>query len=73
LTDNDVIVKLYDLPSSVHGLIRQNGDGTYTVLLNSRDSRERNLATYKHELDHLRRDDFQPGDVSKQEADAHKK
>lgn len=73
MTNNDVIVRLYDLPLSVHGLIRKNGDGTYTVLLNSRDTRERNMETYKHELDHLRRNDFQPGDVSVQEAEAHKR
>ena len=72
MTDDDsVIVKLLDLPYAVHGLLRQNEDSSYTILLNSRDSLERNRQAYQHELKHLSRNDFQPGDVSVQEKEAH--
>lgn len=54
----DVNVAYLDLPVRVHGFVRQNGDCTCTIVLNSRDSRERNMEAYRHELEHLQRDDF---------------
>ena len=62
-----------DMPCKVHGLIRANEDGSYTIILNSRDSRERNLQAYQHELDHLFRGDLDGSDVQVIEAEAHKK
>ena len=72
MTDEDgIIVKLLDLPYAVHGLLRQNEDSSYTILLNSRDSWERNRQAYQHELNHLNRNDFRQGNVSVQEKEAH--
>ena len=72
MTDDDsVIVKLLDLPYAVHGLLRQNEDSSYTILLNSRDSLERNRQAYQHELIHLNLNDFCHGNVSVQEKEAH--
>ena len=70
MTD-DVNVAYLDLPVWVHGFVRQNGDCTCTIVLNSRDSRERNRQAYLHELEHLQRDDFQRDDVSGIETAAH--
>lgn len=70
MTD-DVNVAYWDLPVTIHGLVRRNEDDSYTVILNSRDSRERNMEAYRHELEHLKRDDFQRDDVSGIETAAH--
>lgn len=61
------------MPCRIHGMIRANEDGSYTIILNSRDSRERNLQAYQHELDHLLRKDLDGSDVQAIEAKAHKK
>lgn len=71
MTDDDVFVRFLDLPCTVHGLLRQNEDSSYTILLNSRDSLERNRQAYQHELNHLNRNDFRQGNVSVQEKEAH--
>jgi len=60
-----------DMPCKVHGLIRANEDGSYTIILNSRDSRERNLQAYQHELDHLLKGDFEKVDTNEIEGRAH--
>lgn len=65
-------VQYLDLPCHIHGLIRENEDGSATVILNSRDSWERNLQAYRHELNHLLRDDFCEADVQTVEAETHK-
>lgn len=59
------------MPCKVHGLIRANEDGSYTIILNSRDSRERNLQAYQHELDHLLKGDFEKADANEIEGRAH--
>ena len=56
-------VQYLDMPCRIHGMIRENEDGSYTVILNSRDSRERNMKAYQHELEHLFRGDFQRDDI----------
>ena len=65
-------VKLIDMPYSIHGAIRENEDGSFTVLLNSHDTREKNLKTYLHELNHILRDDLsKDDDIQLIEAQAH--
>ena len=56
-------VQYLDMPCRIHGMIRENEDGSYTVILNSRDSRERNMKAYQHELKHLFRGDFQRDEI----------
>lgn len=64
-------VQYLDMPCRIHGMVRENEDGSYTVILNSRDSRERNLKAYQHEIEHLRRGDLSAGDVQSIESRAH--
>lgn len=52
------MVYLVDLPYSCKGYVRQNEDGTYTILLNSRLSYEENKKTFLHELSHIQENDF---------------
>lgn len=65
-------VQYLDLPCTIHGLVRENVDDSYTIILNSRDTRERNLQTYIHELNHLLHGDLEKIDVQAVEAEAHK-
>lgn len=60
-----------DMPYKVHGLIRANEDGSFTIILNSRDTREQNLRAYEHELRHILHDDMHADDVQSIEARAH--
>ncbi|WP_164726569.1 ImmA/IrrE family metallo-endopeptidase [Veillonella ratti] len=51
-------IYLIDLPYSVGGYTRQNEDGTYTILLNSRLSIAEQRKSYIHELSHIEGNDF---------------
>jgi Zn-dependent peptidase ImmA (M78 family) len=48
-----VTAKIIDLPHDIHGLTTIADDGSYVILLNARDSRERNRQSYLHELKHI--------------------
>jgi hypothetical protein len=50
-----------DLPLSCPGLISENDDGTYTVLLNPAFTRERLTQTLVHEFRHAQIDFGLPG------------
>ena len=41
------------LPLTIHGSVRLNDDGTYSIYLNSRDSAEEWHKTIEHELRHI--------------------
>ncbi len=65
-------IQFLDMPYKVHGMLRENEDGSFTILLNSRDSRERNLKAYQHEIKHLMRDDlYSEEDIQIIESRAH--
>lgn len=68
----DVYSYLVDLKNTkVSELIRENEDGTYTVLLNSRFTHEQNRSSYQHAIQHILREDFAGYDVQSIEAEAH--
>lgn len=51
--EENITTRYADMPSTVRGFVRENPDDTYTVVLNSRLSKEMNAATYRHELQHI--------------------
>ena len=51
-------VSTLNLPYGVHGFCRLNEDGGYTIMVNARDSYERQVKAYLHELKHIANDDF---------------
>ena len=53
-----IIAKIVNLPHDIHGLTTIADDGSYIILLNARDSRERNRQSYLHELKHIEHDDL---------------
>ncbi len=66
--DNVVIMPL---EYGMHGVSVLNHDGSITVILNSRDSHERQIKAYQHELKHIEKRDFEKHDVQEIENQAH--
>lgn len=54
----DYFVRVVDLPIGVGGMVSPNPDGTYSVYLNARNSRLKQLRSCDHEVDHIAHDDF---------------
>lgn len=63
-------VRLVDLPPKVKGMVVKDGD-FFTILLNSKLSREQNMQTFLHEKKHIERGDFEKYDVDQIELEAH--
>lgn len=57
----------------IHEQITFNSDGSYTIFLNSRDSRAMNLISYRHALDHIINNDHEKADVQHIEGTRHDK
>ena len=55
----DTYVKFLQLPTTVKAYVVANADMTYTIVLNSALSREQNVLSYAHELDHIRHGDYE--------------
>lgn len=65
---------LCPLPYRVKDFVREDEDGEPVCILNSRLTREQNVATALHEAEHIQYNDLAaPCDVSDLEADRHKK
>lgn len=62
-----------NMDHGIHEQVTQNHDGSYTIFLNSRDSRETNLQWYRHALSHINGHDHEKDDIQQIEADCHKK
>lgn len=56
---DDINVKFLQLPTTVRAYVVSNSDMTYTIVLNSALSREQNIISYAHELDHIRNGDYE--------------
>lgn len=67
-----VNVVFADMPTSVRSYIAANADMSYTIILNSKLSHEQHLISYRHELEHINRGDYEKEcSVNKIEFDAH--
>lgn len=53
IEDADYFIRLVELPYGVHGAIMKNDDGTYSVYLSARDTRERRKQACDHERKHI--------------------
>lgn len=62
---------LADLPEEVGGYTVQDADDFYTIILNSRMNRDKNVLTYRHELRHIIGNDFKENDANEIEKEAH--
>lgn len=68
----DINVQIINMEYGMHGASVLNHDGSITVFLNSRDSHERQLKAYDHELRHCKKNDFEKADVQEIEYEAHR-
>ncbi len=58
MSEYDIIVKLWSLPSRVRAAHTENPDGSYTIIINKALSVESQRESYRHELKHIRRGDL---------------
>ena len=56
MDENTVI--LQDLPTSVRGFVFLGDDGDPVIVVNSRLTREQNRRTFRHEKEHIRKDEL---------------
>ena len=56
--NDEVIVTLHDLPTSVQGALSIDNDGTPCIHLNSRLSHNAQRKAFEHEMQHLSNNDF---------------
>ena len=68
---NDIIVKLIDFPTTAKEAVTENEDGTYTVFINAKLTREKQLEAYMHALGHIMGSDFEKDNVDQVELMAH--
>jgi uncharacterized protein YjaG (DUF416 family) len=52
------MIKVMDMPYSIHELVRQNIDNTFTIFINAHDCAERQQLSIKHAINHIRNGDF---------------
>lgn len=55
----NIFVRYYDLPCSIHSYVVSNSDDTYTVIINARLSRDTQLKAYQHECEHITNGDYE--------------
>ena len=67
----DVNTFLLDMDVLIPEHVIANSDGSYTVLINSRLSRERQLEAFSHAMEHIERNDFEKSDADNIEFNAH--
>ena len=56
---DDIFVHCVDFKNGIPAASTSNDDGSYSIFLNSRLSREAQADAYKHEIRHIRQLDFE--------------
>jgi hypothetical protein len=54
----DFFVYYMKMPKGIYAFVMPNSDGTYSMFLDPRRSRDQQLEDYIHELTHIVREDF---------------
>ncbi len=67
----DIYTQLINMDVLVGEQVIKNQDDSYTILLNSRLSHERQLECYLHAINHIRNNDFEKNNSDVIELDAH--
>ncbi len=68
----DINVHLIDFPVPGEEMIIPNEDTSYTILINTKLSRERQVEAYWHAMRHLENNDFEKNDVQEIETTVRK-
>lgn len=57
---DDIVVRVYDeMPECLTEMVTPNSDGTYTILLNGKMSREKQTEAFWHAINHIESNDFE--------------
>lgn len=68
-----VIIRLVDLPETVHGMTIIDAEGDYNVYINAKISEDERVKAYRHEINHIRLGHFyDERPVAVKEAEAEK-
>ena len=59
MNDNDIVIRLIKLPGSIKGYTSPSVDGIYNVYINQNLPFEMQHQVIRHEIDHIRRRDFE--------------
>ena len=57
----DYFVRYMELPPGIFAFVTPNDDGTFSIYLDPRRSRDQQLADCRHEIRHIANDDFYNG------------
>ena len=55
----DVNCCLADLPTTIPAFVISNADGSYTIVLNAKHTREQHLKSFAHEMEHIENGDYE--------------
>ena len=55
----DVNCCMADMPTTIPAFVVSNADDSYTIVLNTRHSREQHLKSYAHEYHHIINGDYE--------------
>ena len=69
---NEIIVRYIALPTTVHGYTAQDCNGDYNIYINDRIGIVQQQKTYRHEMKHIKGNDFEEHDVQAIEGKAHR-
>lgn len=56
---NEIFVRLIDMPGAFPGMTIQDDEGDYNVYINSHLCQARRIKAYRHEMDHIKHNDFE--------------
>lgn len=58
MNESDIVVRLIKLPGAVRGYTCPSFDGVYNVYINQNLPFEMRNQVFRHEIDHIRKNDF---------------
>jgi len=67
----NVYVRMMDMDTCVHGLVRHTPTDDYVIIINSRLSDKAQREAFRHEMWHIQNHDFEKPDVQQIEYEAH--
>ena len=49
-----IIIRLIDMPETIHGVTRKDAEGDYNVYINAKLSADGRAEAFRHEIEHIR-------------------
>lgn len=56
---NDIIVRVWNAPTTVKGVTTLDGNGDYNIYINANISSEEQVKAYFHEMQHIKKNHFE--------------